>query len=217
MDEENKTVAKDGAEEPSKDENFSFSAMESFDQNTRLDVGPNVQTILSFDTEYRKSDDWSDSVGTIAQEWDPSRFRMQEYKRKCRLNLRAEEETKPWYRQVYTGNQQERLVVTSSFQFEANLPEYGPVLASNQPEKTIGTSSIEAEEKARSLIKADKKTRKLLTELMAKKIVFKSHIESMQPIHDELTTEQGMHTMAMKPVFKDIESKRPWTYAHLII
>ena len=39
----------------------------------------------------------------------------------------------------------------------------------------------------------------------------------MQPIHDELTMEQGMHVIAMKPVFKDIESKKPWTYADLII
>ena len=57
LDKENETVAKDGAEEPSKDEKFSFLAMESFDQNKRLDVGPDGQTIWSVDTEYRESDD----------------------------------------------------------------------------------------------------------------------------------------------------------------
>ena len=133
------------------------------------------------------------------------------------MGIRVEQEVKPWYRQVYTNNQQERLAVTSSYQFEANLPEYGLVLTGNQPERMIDTSSIEAEEKARILIEADKKTRELLTELMTKKTVFKSHIESRQPIHDELIMEQGIHAMAMKPVFKDIESKRPWTYADLII
>ena len=34
----------------------------------------------------------------------------------------------------------------------------------------------------------------------------------MQPIHDELTMEQGLHAMAMKLVFKDIENKKPWGY-----
>ena len=77
MGEENKMVAKDGAEEPSKDEKFSFSAMELFDQNKQLDVGPDGKTIWSVATKYHKSDDWTNSVGTMAQEWDPSPFRLQ--------------------------------------------------------------------------------------------------------------------------------------------
>ena len=56
----------------------------------------------------------------------------------------------------------------------------------------------------------------MLKELRAKEIAFQLHIEAMQPVHDELTTEKGMHAMAMKPVFKEIESKRPYTYEKLM-
>ena len=103
------------------------------------------------------------------------------------------------------------MVANNSFQFKVNLPEYGLVLTGNHPERTMDNSSIEAREKACSSIKVDKKTRKLLTGLMAKKIVSKSHIESMQPVHDELIMERGTRAMTMKLLFKDIEIKKPLT------
>ena len=70
-----------------------------------MDVGPNGQTIWSVDTEYCESDSWIDPLVMITQEWDPTPFRMQKCERKSRLDLRAEQEAKPWYGQVYTGSQ----------------------------------------------------------------------------------------------------------------
>ena len=79
LDEENKAVAKDGAEEPSKDEKFSFLAMESNDQNKRTDTDEDGQTVWSVETDYRNTDNWNESqVGTISEEWDPSPFHMVE-------------------------------------------------------------------------------------------------------------------------------------------
>ena len=71
------TVVKVGTEEPSKDKKFSFLAMESNDQNKQMDIDEDDQTVWSVETEYRNTNDWSESqVGTIAEEWDPSPFRM---------------------------------------------------------------------------------------------------------------------------------------------
>ena len=67
MDEEIKTVAKEGVEEPSKEKKFSFFAMESVDLNKQMDVGPDEQTIWSVDTENRESNSWTDPLGTITQ------------------------------------------------------------------------------------------------------------------------------------------------------
>ena len=88
-------------------------------------------------------------------------------------------------------------------------------MSGTPPEREINTSSTEAEEKALSPIRDLERTRQLLTELVAKKIISESQLaqfDAMQPIHDELTMEQGMHTMAMKLVFKDIENQKPWGY-----
>ena len=82
-----------------------------------MDVGPDEQTIWSVDTENRESNSWTDPLGTITQEWDLSPYCMKECKRERQLNSGAEQETKLWHGQVYTGIQQERSVVNSSYQF----------------------------------------------------------------------------------------------------
>ena len=204
-------------EEPVEAEKFkSFEEME-FPRSERLGVSPDRQTVYSMDSQYNDSDSWSDyeQVGLMAQEWDPSPFRMRDCERNRRNNLIAEEEERetPWYGQVHRANATR--VVTRSFQFEADLPEFGLVLNGTPPETKIDRSSIKAEEKALSPIRDLERTHQLLTELVAKKIISESQLaqfDAMQPIHDELTMEQGMHAMAMKPVFKDIENKKPWGY-----
>ena len=74
-----------------------------------------------------------------------------------------------------------------------------------QSETAVVTSSIEAEEKASHL----------LTELSAEEGAFQLHIERMKPVHDNSIMEKGIHVMDMKPVFKDIQSNRPFTYEEL--
>ena len=54
------------------------------------------------------------------------------------------------------------------------------------------------------------------TELRAKERSFQLHIETMKPVHDGLTTEKGLHAMAMKAVFKYIQSNRSFTYDELV-
>ena len=71
-------------------------------------------------------------------------------------------------------------------------PQYRLVWSCVHSERALVTSSIEAKAKASHL----------LTELRAKETAFQIHIEAMQPIHDELIMEQGLHAMAIKPVLK---------------
>ena len=69
-------------------------------------------------------------------------------------------------------------------------------------EIAVVTSSIEPKEKAYQLH----------TRSRAEDRAFQLYIETMKPVHDDLIMESVMHTMAMKPVFKDIQSNMPQTY-----
>ena len=107
MNKENEMVAKVGTEEPSEEEKLSFLAMESNDQDKQTDIDVDGFTMLSVVTEYRNTDDWSKSqYGTVAQEWDPSLYRIRECESERLLDLEGllDNESRPWYGLVWTSS-----------------------------------------------------------------------------------------------------------------